>query len=173
MLRPILFAIALVAPGFAAAQSTAPSVADHENWSVFTVAEPKQCFIASRAAETTVTRNGQPSTARRGEPVLHVTHTPGGSDDVVSAFFGFPPDPVQSIELRIGSDTFTLLAGKDSLSEWGWSQPGDDANAVSALRAGNVATVTTLSRTGKTIVDSYSLKGFTAALEDARARCAG
>lgn len=173
MLRGVLFALALAVPGWAVAQ-TAPSVADHENWSVFTVAEPKQCFIASRAAETTVTRNGQPSTAKRGEPVLHVTHTPSaGADDVVSAFFGFPPDPVQSIELRIGSDSFTLLAGKDGLAEWGWSQPGDDANAVSALRAGNVATVTTLSRTGKTIVDSYSLKGFTAALEDARARCAG
>lgn len=173
-----LFALALVfAAAPSVAQETTPSVADHENWSVFVAAandtDPKQCFIASRESENEVTQNGAPSTARRSDPILHVTNTPGvDAPDVVSAFLGYPPDTNQSLEIKIGSATFPLLAGADADSEWAWTRPDDDLGAVTAMRGGSVAVVTSNSRTGKIIVDSFSLIGFTAALDDARARCA-
>ena len=173
-LLALAFAV-LAAPTFA--QETTPAVADHENWSVFIASandsDPKQCFIASQASESDVTLDGAPSTARRSDPVLHVTNTPGtDAPDVISAFLGYPPDTGKPLEIRIGTATFPLLAGRDTDSEWAWTQPDDDQNAVDAMRGGAVAIVTSQSRTGKTIVDSFSLIGFTAALDDARARCA-
>ena len=169
----VLVVLLLALPTMVAAQSRAPSIADHDNWSVFLVENPKQCFVASQVAEMKITREGQRTTARRGDPVLHVTHTPGDdSPDVISAFLGFPPDPNRKVVMTIGSDTFEMLAGDDRDGEWAWVRPENDQAALDALKGGAKAVVTSTSRTGKLIEDSFSLIGFSKALGDALTRCA-
>ena len=169
---------ALFAAGSATAQQATTSLAEHENWSVFVAnaegSVPKQCFIATKAEETTVTLDGAPSTARREEPILHVTNTAGVTGpDVVSVDLGYPPDSGKELDIRVGGASFTLVAGTGGDAEWAWTTPDDDAQVVEAMRGGAAAVVTTRSTTGKTISDTFSLIGFTAALEDARARCVG
>ena len=56
--------------------------------------------------------------------------------------------------------------------EWAW--PGsaeDDAKLLAALKAGTNATLTARSGKGTQTKDTFSLRGFTAAMEDAGKRC--
>ena len=155
----------------AAAQTTVNSVADYQNWSVFVTDDPRQCFIANRDAETEITRDGQPTSANRGDPYLYVTHTPGTENDVVSVFLGFPPDRNNPPIVGMGGTTYELLPGQGGDREWAWVQPKDDTAVLDAMIAGSTAVVTSRSTTNKTIADSFSLLGFTDALNDARERC--
>lgn len=169
--------IAMLALGLgisgAVAQETVDAVAEHDNWSVFEADNPRQCFVASKAAETTILQNGQPATANREEPVLNVVITPGPpASTIVSVDLGFPPDRAKDITLKIGDVSYTLLPGVDAEREWAWTRPEHDTAAIDAMRGGNVASVVSESLTKKTFTDSFSLVGFTAALGDAAARCA-
>lgn len=170
-MRTLLASILALAAMPAAAQSTVSSVADFQNWSVFVTETPRQCFVANRDAETEITRNGQPTSANRGDPYLYVTHTPGTENDVVSVFLGFPPDRNNPPIIGIGGQTYDLLPGQGGEREWAWVQPKDDKVVLGGMVAGTVAVVTSQSTTAKTIADSFSLLGFTDALNDARARC--
>jgi hypothetical protein len=56
--------------------------------------------------------------------------------------------------------------------EWAWpGSPEDDAKLLAALKAGTAATLTARSGKGTQTVDTFSLRGFTAAMEDAEKRC--
>lgn len=171
-MRLLSFALAALVALPATAQTTVNSVADFQNWSVFVTDSPRQCFIANRDAETEITRDGQPTTANRGDPFLYVTHTPGTENDVVSVFLGFPPDRNDPPIIGIGGTTYELLPGQAGEREWAWVQPKDDKAVLDGMIAGSLAVVTSQSTTAKTIADSFSLLGFTDALTDARARCA-
>jgi len=170
-MRLLLTALATVLAVPALAQDTVNSVADFQNWSVFVTESPRQCFVANRDAETEITLDGAPTTANRGDPFLYVTHTPGTESDVVSVFLGFPPDRNAPPIIGIGGETYELLPGQGADREWAWVQPKDDKIVLDGMIAGNLAVVTSQSTTAKTIADSFSLVGFTDALNDARARC--
>ena len=49
--------------------------------------------------------------------------------------------------------------------------PADDSRVVAALRGGANAKLTGTSSRGTTTEDTFSLMGFTAAVEDAEGRC--
>jgi hypothetical protein len=58
--------------------------------------------------------------------------------------------------------------------EWAWpATPEDDQRIVAAMKRGSSAVVQARSGRGTVTNDSFSLLGFTAAVEEAGRRCAG
>ena len=70
--------------------------------------------------------------------------------------------------MAIDGQTFQLFTD----GEWAW--PGsaeDDASVLAAMKNGTSAVLTAKSGKGTKTVDTFSLRGFTAAMEDAEKRC--
>ena len=64
------------------------------------------------------------------------------------------------------------MPGTDGDSkEWAWTDPSDDSRTVAAMRRGVTATLKGTSTRDTVTEDDFSLSGFTAAVEDAAARC--
>ena len=56
--------------------------------------------------------------------------------------------------------------------EWAWgASPADDATLLAALKKGTTAVLTARSGKGTQTQDTFSLRGFTAAMEEAAKRC--
>ena len=70
--------------------------------------------------------------------------------------------------LTVGDETFNLFTD----GEWAWSGgPEEDAKIVAALKGGANAVLVGNSSRGTRTEDTFSLMGFTAAVDDAGARC--
>jgi hypothetical protein len=169
--HPIAFCIALSGAGQALAQS-AERVAAHTDWSVFVAETPKECYIVSPPTNSSATRDGQPAEVQRGDIRLFVAFRPGENvSNEVSFTGGYPFQPGSTVTLDIGGAKFSLGPGQGDAGEWAWTDPSDDSRAVAAMRRGATATLSGTSSRGTTTVDTFSLSGFTAAIEDAEARC--
>jgi invasion protein IalB len=165
-------ALAMVAAGAAQAQSSAERVAAHGDWSVFLAASPKECYIVSPPTASRATRDGQTVEVNRGDIRLFVRFNPGeGVSNEVSYTSGYPFREGVAVKVAIGSENFDLMPGAGDSSGWAWPDPSADAPMVAAMRRGSTATVTGVSTRGTTTVDTFSLSGFTAAVNDAEARC--
>ena len=83
---------------------------------------------------------------------------------------GYPFANNSSVTLEISGSTFELFTD----GEWAWpATPEADAQIVSAMRRGAEAVLRGRSGRGNQTIDTFSLLGFTAAVEDAASRCAG
>ncbi|BBU53929.1 hypothetical protein KU6B_01940 [Mameliella alba] len=68
----------------------------------------------------------------------------------------------------IGDSEFELYTE----GEWAWpATPQDDTRIITAMKRGADAVVSAISSRGTATKDTFSLLGFTAAFEDAEARC--
>jgi hypothetical protein len=155
----------LAAP--AAAQESTNRVATMTDWNVFTEEEPKECWGVSKPKESVNTRDGQPVSVRRGDILLFVTFRPGRAGEI-SFTGGYPFAAGSVVEVAIDGQPYQLFTD----GEWAW--PGsaeDDAALLAAMRAGTTAVMTARSGRGTQTVDTFSLRGFTAAMEDAERRC--
>ena len=174
---PAAFRLALVcaASGFAglALAQSPDRVAAHTDWSVFVAGSPKECYIVSPPKSSAATRDGKPAEVQRGDIRLFVAFRPGENvANEVSFTGGYPFREGSTVTLAVGSDSFTLTPGSDDgAGEWAWTDPADDAEVVAALKRGATATLTGTSSRGTQTADTFSLSGFTAAVEDAAARC--
>jgi Invasion associated locus B (IalB) protein len=167
----IAFFLGVCAAGPALAQS-AERVAAHTDWSVFVASDPKECYIVSPPTSSVARRDGQPAEVQRGDVRLFVAFRPGENvSNEVSFTGGYPFREGSPVTLAIGADSFTLGPGSNDSGEWAWTEPADDARAVAAMRRGSTARVTGTSTRGTETEDTFSLAGFTAAVEDAEARC--
>ena len=148
-------------------------MAAHADWSVFVASDPKECYIVSPPKTSVARRDGQPAPdVQRGDIRLFVAFRPGENvSNEVSFTGGYPFREGSNVTLAVGSDSFALGPGRGDSGEWAWTDPSDDARAVAAMRRGSTAKVTGTSARGTTTEDSFSLSGFTAAVEDAAARC--
>ena len=109
---------------------------------------------------------------QRGDIRLFVAFRPGENvSNEVSFTGGYPFREGSTVTLAIGADSFTMAPGRGDSGEWAWTDPSDDARVVAAMRRGSAASVTGTSARGTTTEDTFSLSGFTAAVEDAEARC--
>jgi len=144
----------------AVAQESTNRVATKTDWSVFTEENPK---------ETVNTRDGAPATVRRGDILLFVTFRPGsGAVGEVSFTGGYPFAPGSTVNMTIGDSSFEMFVD----GEWAWpANAADDAAMLAALKAGSSAVLTARSARGTQTKDTFSLLGFTAAMEEAEARC--
>ena len=167
---PVAFGLTVVA-GAAAAQS-ADRVAAHTDWSVFVANDPKECYIVSPPTSSAAKRDDKPAEVQRGDIRLFVSFRPAEKvTNEVSFTGGYPFDSGSGVTLTVGSDKFTLTPGQGDGGEWAWTDPSDDSRVVAALRKGSSAKLAGRSSRGTSTEDTFSLSGFTAAIEDAAARC--
>ncbi len=159
---------------FAAASVTAQEessnrVAANTDWSVFVEDEPKECWGVSSPKETVNSKDGRVVAVTRGDILLFVTYRPGGAAGEISFTGGYPFAGGSTVSLEIGGTTFELFTD----GEWAWSaSSGDDAKIITAMKRGANAILTGRSSRGTQTKDTFSLLGFTAALEEAEKRCA-
>ncbi|MEL7097380.1 MAG: invasion associated locus B family protein [Pseudomonadota bacterium] len=165
-------ALAVCLAGGALAQATSTNqVASKTDWSVFIEDNPTECWGVSTPTEIVNTRDGRVVAATRGQILLMVSYRPSASVAGQVAFTGgYPFRDGSTVNLAIGGTEFELFTD----GEWAWpATPSDDAKIVTAMKRGAQAVVTGVSSRGTTTKDTFSLLGFTAAVEDAAARCGG
>ena len=145
-------------------------VGAHDDWAVYTADSPKECWLVSNAAKVENTRGGKPAlNVNRGDILLYVTYLPGQKiAGEVSFGGGYPFKTGQAVKLQIGTATYDLLAE----GEYAWAASSAiDTQVRVSMTKGSDAVVRAESSRGTKTKDTFSLKGFTAALKDAKARC--
>ena len=164
-----LFGVALSLAALPAlAQESTNRVATKTDWSVFTEDNPKECWGVSSPKETVNTRDGQPVSVKRSDILLFITFRPGQSGGEISFTGGYPFAKDSTVDVDVGGQKFQLFTD----GEWAWTAgPEDDAKLMAALKAGAEATLTARSGKGTQTKDTFSLKGFTAAMDEAAGRC--
>jgi invasion protein IalB len=180
MIRQVARAASLaVLAGAAAVTAATPAVAQtervavHTDWSVFNPTNPRECYIASPPTASVARRDGQVVQVDRGEIRLFVTFRPDENVAAeVSYTSGYPIREGSGVRLVVNGETFDLSSGTGEGDRWAWpASPAEDARLIAAFRRGSDARVTAVSARGTTTEDTFSLMGFTAALNDAEGRC--
>ncbi|NEX46830.1 invasion associated locus B family protein [Pseudotabrizicola algicola] len=153
----------------ALAQESTNRVATKTDWSVFTEANPKECWGVSSPKETVNSRDGQPVSVRRGDILLFVTFRPGsGARGEISFTGGYPFANGSTVKVEIDGQSYDLFAD----GEWAWPASAEaDAALLTAMKRGATAVLTGASGRGTQTKDTFSLRGFTAAMQEAEARC--
>ncbi|MDF1872932.1 invasion associated locus B family protein [Vannielia sp.] len=170
VIAAIMAAGIALSAGTGIAQESDNRVAAKTDWSVFVEDSPKECWGVSAPKETVNTRGGNVVAVRRSDILLFVTYRPGGGGGEVSFTGGYPFAGGSTVNLDIGGTQFELFTE----GEWAWSaSPQDDAKIITAMKRGSTATLTARSGRGTQTKDTFSLLGFTAALEEAEKRCGG
>ncbi len=154
---------------FAQAEST-NRVAVETAWAVFVEDDPKECWSVSSPKQTVNSRDGRVVAVRRGDILMFVSFRPGsGARGEVSFTGGYPFAPGSTVNMDVGGTNFELFVD----GEWAWPASDDeDAKIVAALKRGSEAVLTARSSRGTKTEDTFSLFGFTAAMEEASKRCA-
>ncbi len=151
------------------AQESTNRVAAKTDWSVFVEQDPVECWSVSAPKETVNTRDGRVVAVRRGDILLFITFRP--SDEVqgeVSFTGGYPFAQGSTVTLEVDGSSFELFTD----GEWAWpATSSDDAKITTSMKRGTNATLTARSSRGTVTKDTFSLLGFTAALEEAERRC--
>ena len=150
------------------AQST-NRVGANTDWSVFVEGDPKECWSVSAPKETVNTRDGRVVSVRRSDILLFVFYRPdAGVKEQVTFTGGYPFAKGSTVNLDISGTQFELFTE----GEWAWpATKADDAKIVTAMKRGEQAVLTARSGRGTQTKDSFSLLGFTSAIEDAGKRC--
>jgi len=158
----------------AIAQNTEESsnrVSADTDWSVFVDENPKECWGVSAPKETVNTRDGRVVAVRRGDILLMVFYRPeAGVNGQVTFTGGYPFAEGSTVNLDISGSQFELFTD----GEWAWpATPADDTKIITAMKRGASAILSASSSRGTKTKDTFSLLGFTSAIEDAEKRCAG
>lgn len=146
-------------------------VASKTDWSVFVEDNPTECWSVSAPKKTVNTRGGSVVSVRRSDILLMVFYRPkAGVNGQVTFTGGYPFAPGSTVNLNVSGTEFELITE----GEWAWpATAADDAKIVAVMKRGSEATLTARSARGTQTKDTFSLLGFTAAVEDAEKRCGG
>lgn len=144
-------------------------VSAQTDWSVFVEDDPTECWSVSAPKETVNTRGGRVVSVRRSDILLFVFYRPNAEvKGQVTFTGGYPFAPGSTVNLQIEDTEFELFTE----GEWAWpASATDDAKIVTAMKRGTEAVLTARSERGTQTKDTFSLLGFTAAIEDAEKRC--
>ena len=161
--------LAFIASMGMAQEEATNRVAASTDWSVFEETDPSECFGVSAPKEQVNTRDGQPVQVNRGETLLFVFYRPSqGVNGQVTFTGGYPFAGGSTVTMDIDGTEFQLFTE----GEWAWpATPEDDNRIVAAMKLGATAIMTGVSGRGTTTRDTFSLLGFTAAVEEAQRRC--
>jgi invasion protein IalB len=159
-----------IVPGAAVAQ-TQTRVDAKKDWAIFQAGAEQQkvCWIVSQPTKTAASRNGKSVTVNRGDIFLMVSIRPAdGVVNEVSYLSGYPFKKGSEVDAVVGQKKFTLFTEGENA----WSPSAqDDAVLIDAFRRGSDAKLEGESTRGTRTVDTFSLGGFSAALEAAAALC--
>jgi hypothetical protein len=144
-------------------------VATSTAWSVFEEADPRECWAVSAPTETVNTRDGRVVAVRRGDILLMTFFRPGaGVQGQVTFTGGYPFAPGSTVNMRVGDEGYELFTE----GEWAWpASAEDDAKILAAMKRGVDAVLTARSARGTQTKDTFSLLGYTAAVDEAEKRC--
>ncbi len=144
-------------------------VAAKTDWSVFVEDDPTECWSVSAPKETVNTRGGRVVSVRRSDILLFVFYRPNAEvKGQVTFTGGYPFASGSTVNLVVDGTEFELFTD----GEWAWpATAADDAKIVTAMKRGTEAVLTARSERGTQTKDTFSLLGFTAAIEDAEKRC--
>jgi len=164
--------LALLLANAATAQERSDNrVSANTDWSVFVESNPTECWAVSAPKETVNTRDGNTVDVRRGDIRLIVFYRPSeGVNGQVMFTGGYPFASESTVGVQIGNTTFQMF----TQGETAWpASPDEDAKFVVAMKRGANAVLTARSGRGTQTQDTFSLLGFTAAVEEAARRCTG
>ncbi len=161
-------AIAATLAQGAVAQESTNNVAQLTDWSVFTDGTPKECWGVSAPKESTAQKDGSPVQVSRSDILLFVTYRDGGSAGEVSFTGGYNFETGSTVAITIGDNKFDLFTD----GEWAWpASPEADATLLAAMQNGTDAVLVARSQRGNETTDRFSLRGFTAANDEAKKQC--
>lgn len=133
------------------------------DWNVIAYVENdvKYCYVHSEPVKQ------EGNYAKRGQPYVLVLRTKGGNDQV-SVASGYPYKDGSEVEVKIGDRAVAFFTKGDKA----WARTTDeDAAMVKAMQVGATMTVRGTSQKGTYSLDTYSLKGFTAAHKQMAEAC--
>ncbi|XDA98303.1 invasion associated locus B family protein [Sulfitobacter sp. LCG007] len=166
-----LAALSVAAPGVSAQDQSTNRVAAQTDWSVFVEDNPKECWGVSTPKESVNSKDGRVVAVNRGQTLLMVFYRPSAEANGQVAFTGgYPFASGSTVTLDIGGSQYKLFTE----GEWAWpATSSDDAKIIASMKRGSDAVASGRSGRGTETKDTFSLLGFTAAVEDAEKRCAG
>ncbi len=161
--------LAMVASGATAQEESTNQVAAKTAWSVFEDSDPKECWAVSSPTETVNTKDGRVVAVRRGDILMMTFFRPGaGVNGQITFTGGYPFAGGSTVNINIGGTEFEMFTE----GEWAWpASASDDAKIIAAMKRGVDAVLTARSSRGTITKDTFSLLGYTAALEEAEKRC--
>lgn len=164
----VIGAAVVAGSAFAQEQST-NRVAAKTDWSVFVEDNPTECWGVSTPKETVNSKDGRVVAVNRGQTLLMVFYRPSaGAKGQVAFTGGYPFASGSTVNMDISGTTFELFTE----GEWAWPATTEDDNKIiTAMKRGADAVLTGMSGRGTQTKDTFSLLGFTAAVEDAAKRC--
>jgi hypothetical protein len=168
MQRSLAFAACLAGLLGAAGDTLAQApqfLGNFRDWFLYAYDEDggKTCYIASKPTEEAGNWN------RRGPAAVLVSRLPiAEANEQVSVQPGYAFKTNSTVELKIGDDEWRLF----TQGEHAWANTSDEDQAIiRAMQAGSDMTVRGTSRLDTYSLDTYSLLGFTAALNAMRDAC--
>jgi hypothetical protein len=163
--------VGLLAAAAGAQQQSTNRVAAETDWSVFVEDNPTECWGVSTPKETVNSRDGRVVAVNRGQTLLMVFYRPSaGAKGQVAFTGGYPFASGSTVTMDISGTTFELFTE----GEWAWpATTDDDSKIITAMKRGSNAILSGRSGRGTATKDTFSLLGFTAAVEDAEKRCGG
>ena len=168
LIMRIIFLSLLLVVGAIFSVSSAESpklIGEYKEWRAFTFVEDGKliCYMASEPQDI------HPKNVNRGDIYILVTRRPAHSIvDEVSVYAGYPYKAESDVEISIGGDSFRMFTYEDTA----WARDAEaDKQLVRAMVRGNTMKVRGLSQRGTTTIDTYSLRGFTAANKAIRKAC--
>ena len=173
----VIVVLTLVVSAAMAQVTSKNRVAAYVNWSVFVENNPMTCWSVSAPTKQENRQKGRIVQVKRSATQLMVSVVPSqGINGQVAFTGGYPFEAGSTVNLNIDGTAFQLMAGSDDknekYAEWAWPKNAeDDAKIIDALKRGNNAEIRGKSTRGTDTVDTFSLIGFTAALEEVRSRC--
>lgn len=161
--------LALTATGAVAQETSTNQVAANTAWSVFEEKNPKECWAVSAPTETVNTKDGRTVAVRRGDILLMAFYRPdAGVKGQIGFTGGYPFAGGSTVNINISGNEFELFTE----GEWAWpASTADDTKIIAAMKRGASAVLTARSSRGTITKDTFSLSGFTAAVEEAAKRC--
>lgn len=132
----------------------------HGDWNVFSNSN-NSCYMAS----TPIKEDGNWS--KRGQPYVLLNFKPGGIDEI-NISSGYPYKKDVDVELKIGGKKHRLF----TQGEHAWAKnSATDKKILAEILAGSQMIAKGISRKGTYSVDTYSLKGTTAAYDRLKEMC--
>lgn len=160
-LRSIFLGISLMSSPLA---NAAEGLATFNSWTVWKDVSSGQtiCYISSNPAQI------HPTNVTRGDIHFIVTLRPDNRTDV-STILGYPIHQQQpNASAEVDGRIFPMI----TQGEFGWlANLTDERSFVDAMRAGITLRVKATSQRGTNTVDTYSLRGVTAAYDRANREC--
>ena len=159
----LLLSVLSATPAFA---QSAPTVAGtHGDWTVYTrgSGNARICYVLSEA------QTESPSNVNHGDIYFMVSNWKSGAATEQPSFLaGYSLKTTRAPKAQVGSTALTMFAADN---EAFISDSSDERKLVAKMRAGSTMTVSAVSQRGTQTRYSFSLKGVTAALRQAKSAC--